>query len=62
VGLPGWTEEERKQEKLRSFWTGTRCSYEFLLVSMVDQSGFATRGFRFNENYKIRILIVVPND
>jgi hypothetical protein len=31
----------------------TRCSYECLLVSMADPSGFATRGFRINKAYKI---------
>jgi hypothetical protein len=29
---------------------------------MVDPSGFATREFRFNKAYKIRILVVVPSD
>jgi hypothetical protein len=59
-------EEERKQERVRSFCMGidmkTRCSYKCLLVSMVELSGFATGGFRFNKAYKIRILVSVPND
>jgi hypothetical protein len=29
---------------------------------MGDPSGFATGGFRFNKAYKIRILVVVPNN
>jgi hypothetical protein len=29
---------------------------------MVDLSGFATRGFRFNKAYKIRILIATPSN
>jgi hypothetical protein len=40
VGLLGWTEEERKQERVRSFWMGIavrkRCSYECLPVSMAN--------------------------
>ena len=59
-------EEERKQERVRSFWNrdsrGARCSYECLPVSMADLPGFATGGFRFNKAYKIRILVAVPSD
>jgi hypothetical protein len=29
---------------------------------MVDLSGLATRGFRFNKVYKIRILVVGPSN
>ena len=29
---------------------------------MVDLSGFATGGFRFNKAYKIRILVAAPSD
>jgi hypothetical protein len=29
---------------------------------MADPSGFLAGGFRFNEAYKIRILVVVPSD
>jgi hypothetical protein len=29
---------------------------------MVDLSGFATGGFRYNKAYKIRILVVAPSD
>ncbi|EDL03407.1 mCG147077 [Mus musculus] len=36
--------------------TRAGCSYECLLVSMVDRSGFASRRFRLNMAYKIRIL------
>jgi hypothetical protein len=50
-------EEERKQERVRSFLDGdsvrTRFNYEWLLVSMVDLSGFATGGFRFNKTYRL---------
>jgi hypothetical protein len=59
-------EEERKQERVRSFLDRDsmriRCSYEYLPVSMADLSGFATGGFRFNKVYKIRILVATPND
>ena len=58
-------EEERKQERVRSFWDGdstrTRCSYECLPVSTADPSRFAIKGFRCNKAYKIRILVVVPS-
>ena len=40
----------------------TRCSYECLLVSKVDPLGFATRGFRFNKAYKIKILVAALSD
>jgi hypothetical protein len=36
----------------------TRCSYECLLDSMVDLSGFTTRGYRL----KIRIVVTIAND
>ena len=65
MGLP-WTEEERKQGGVRSFLDSdgvrTRCNYECLRVSVVDPSGFATGGFRFNKAYKIRILVAAPSD
>ena len=65
MGLPGWREEERKQEKVRYFLDGDSMrtsSYACVPVSMADPSGFATGGFRFNKAYKIRILVAVPND
>jgi hypothetical protein len=65
VGLLGWTEEEKKQERVRPLDGDnmrTRCSYECLPVSVVDLSGFASRGFRFKKAYKIRISVAVPND
>jgi hypothetical protein len=40
----------------------TRWSYECLPVSMVDTSEFATRGFRFNNAYKIRVLVAAPSN
>ena len=42
--------------------SGTRCSYKCLRVSVVDPSVFATKGFRFNKTYKIRILVAMPSD
>jgi hypothetical protein len=37
-------------------------SQECLLVSMADTSGFTTRIFKFNKDYKTRILVAVSND
>jgi hypothetical protein len=36
--------EEEKEERVRAYWDGD---------SMVDLSGFTTRGIRFNWAYKI---------
>jgi hypothetical protein len=53
-------EEDRKQERVKSFLSRivrTRCSYEYLLVSMADLPGFTTGVFRFKKAYKIRVLV-----
>jgi hypothetical protein len=55
----GWRKRGRRREALL-YEDSMRTSCECLLVSMVDLSGFATRGFRFNKAYKIRILVVCP--
>ena len=59
-------EEERKQERVKSFLDldgdsmRTKCNYECILVSMVDLLGFATRGFRFNKAYKLGFYLLHP--
>jgi hypothetical protein len=40
----------------------TRFNYKCLLVSVANGSGFATGRFRFNKAYKIRNLVIVPNN
>jgi hypothetical protein len=56
----GWRKRGSRRELGPFGWDNvrTRC----LLVSVADPSGFATRGFRFNKTYRIRILVAVPND
>ena len=57
----GWTEEERKQERVRGFLDGDRKTARFrdycLPAYMNNLPGFTTRGFKFNKAYKIRILV-----
>jgi hypothetical protein len=57
-------EEEKEEEKVRAFFDGdnmrTRHNYYCLPVSMVDPSGFAIGGFRFNKVYKTRFQLLHP--
>ena len=58
----GREKEGERKGLLDGYSMRTRCSCECLPVSMADPSGFATKAFRLNKSYKIRILVAVPND
>ena len=58
-------EEERKQERVRDFWTGVAWGQDVATSVpqlMANPGGLATGGFRFNMAYKIRILVVAPSN